>query len=323
MTIVGFNEDIEKNAFIWNKNFDVEQSILILKNQLNNVKKKIESINRLSVVGSSIPASLTMVFKPVGSLRFPVGYAESVGRRPSMEDQVVIMGMGPRLRENEDYFAIFDGHGGSFVAEECSKSLHKRLRNALYTINDVKEAITFAFTKLDEEFCAERTCGSTGLMAYITQSILYVANIGDSRAVLGLTGEKALRLSVDHKPCLQSERDRICRIGGSVQQIGGAWRVNGVLAVSRAFGDFALKPFVTAVPYISETLLTPDHLFLVMACDGLWDVLSDEQVVSIVHQQSNPHEAAELLRRTAFTRGSDDNISVVVIFLKDRRLWVV
>jgi len=281
----------------------------------------VDYVVRYSVEGSSIPASLSMVFPPLGSTRYPIGYAESIGRRPTMEDQVVIMGMGPRLRENEDYFAIFDGHGGSFVAEECAKYLHKKLRNALYTISDIKEAIDFSFTKMDEEFTSERTCGSTGLMAFITQSTLYIANIGDSRAVLGLTGEKAMRLSIDHKPGLQSEKDRICRIGGMVQQISGAWRVNGVLAVSRAFGDYALKPYVSSTPYISETVLTSEHLFLVLACDGLWDVLSDEQVVTIVSQQSTPHEAAELLRRTAFTRGSDDNISVVVIFLKDKRLW--
>jgi len=84
---------------------------------------------------------------------------------------------------------------------------------------------------------------------------------------------------------------------------------------------FFLKPHVSSKPYISETVLNDDHLFLVLACDGVWDVLSDEQVVTLVSQMDSPDRAAEVIRRTAFTRGSDDNISVIVIFLKDRSLW--
>jgi len=321
MDIIGFKDDHEKGAFVWNKSFDIRPSIQVLKNQLNLIQKKIDGIPRKPVQGSSVPISLTMTCEPKASCRFAVGYAESIGRRPTMEDEVVILGMGPRIRENEDYFAIFDGHGGPYVAEQCAKQLHKKFRYSLTLGNNIKESLLTSFSQMDEELKDEKNCGSTGLISFIIDSTLYIANVGDSRAVIGLRGEQAIRLSIDHKPGLQSEKERICRVGGQVQMISGAWRVNGILAVSRAFGDFSLKPYVSAIPYISETSLTPDHLFLVMACDGLWDVLSDDQVVSIVASQSTAHEAAELLRRTAFTRGSDDNISVIVIFLQDHKLW--
>jgi len=78
-----------------------------------------------------------------------------------------------------------------------------------------------------------------------------------------------------------------------------------------------LKHVISSVPYISQTPLKEEYEFLVLACDGLWDVLSDQQVVDIVSQNRGcaPQEVAEILRRIAFTRGSDDNISVLVIFL--------
>jgi len=261
-----------------------------------------------------------MVCPVKGSTRFPVGYAECIGRRPTMEDQIVILGMGPRIREPEDYFAIFDGHGGSYVAEHCARHFHKRFRSALSNNPDIKEAIQVAFARIDSEFIDQRICGATALIAFISQSTLYIANIGDSRAILGTKSNEAIRLSLDHKPNLQSEHDRITSLGGTVSKINGTWRINSLLAVSRAFGDFLLKPVISSVPYISETPLQEEYEFLVLACDGVWDVLSDQQVVDIVCQNRGcaPQEVAEILRRIAFTRGSDDNISVLVVFLQDK-----
>jgi len=321
LNAIGFDEDTMNEAYVWNSSFDVKQSIKVLENQLRLLNKKIDSIHYKMMNGNSMPTTLSMVCPPKHSPRFAVGYSESIGRRPTMEDELVVLGMGPRLRENEDYYAVFDGHGGTRVAQFCAKNLHKKVRYALAIGQDPKESLKHAFKETDEQLKEEKSCGSTALVSFITDNKLFVANVGDSRAVLGSRGEKAERLSVDHKPSLHSERTRISKSGGSVQMVGGVWRVNGVLAVSRAFGDFFLKPHVSSKPYISETELTDEHLFLVLACDGVWDVLTDEQVVKLVCTIDSPDRAAEVIRRTAFTRGSDDNISVIVVYLKDRNLW--
>jgi len=318
---IGFDEDIANDYFNWNESFDVKQSIQVLENQLRLLNIKIDSIPRKPMSGASIPSTVSMAVPPTQSYRYAVGYSESIGIRPSMEDELVILGLGPRIRENEDYFAVFDGHGGPRVSEFCAKILHKKIRNSLAVGMPPIESLKQAFLETDELVKEEKVCGSTALVALILDNILYVANIGDTRAVLGSKGLNATRLSVDHKPSLQSEKERICQIGGSVQMLGGVWRVNGVLAVSRSFGDYFLKPFVIAEPFISETQLTDEHLFLVLACDGVWDVLSDEQVVCIVSQVESPDIAAEIIRRTAFTRGSEDNISVIVIYLQDPSQW--
>jgi len=120
MTLIGFDNNTVKNAFIWNNDCDVHETIIILKKILEGLRKKIDELPRKSAEGNSIPVSIVMVCPVKGSTRFPVGYSECIGRRPTMEDQIVILGMGPRIRETEDYFAIFDGHGGSYVAEHCA-----------------------------------------------------------------------------------------------------------------------------------------------------------------------------------------------------------
>jgi protein phosphatase 1L len=109
---------------------------------------------------------------------------------------------------------------------------------------------------------------------------LLVANVGDSRAVVCISGE-AIAFSTDHKPNRTDERQRIEDAGGVVMW-SGTWRVGGVLAVSRAFGDRLLKKYVVADPEIQEESITKDVEFVVLASDGLWDVVSNQNVVTMV-----------------------------------------
>ena len=102
-------------------------------------------------------------------------------------------------------------------------------------------------------------------------SILYVANVGDSRAVLSRSG-KADRLSIDHKADNPDEVARIKGTGGIVIDN----RVGGVLAVTRAFGDHSLKKAgLIATPYVAKITLKPFDKYLIIASDGIWDELSD------------------------------------------------
>uniref|UniRef100_A0A7I4BN82 protein-serine/threonine phosphatase n=1 Tax=Physcomitrium patens TaxID=3218 RepID=A0A7I4BN82_PHYPA len=93
----------------------------------------------------------------------------------------------------------------------------------------------------------------------------------------------------------------------------GTWRVGGVLAVSRAFGDRLLKKYVVAEPEIQDQLITSDVEFLVLASDGLWDVVSNQDAVTMVQNVQDAQEAAKRLTDEAYKKGSADNITCVVI----------
>jgi len=152
---------------------------------------------------------------------------------------------------------------------------------------------------------AELQAGCTAVVALLKGTKLYVANAGDSRAVISKAGV-AEALSIDHKPTQDRERDRIVGAGGFVSEIGGVARVNANLNLSRAIGDLryktnrALSPseqIITAEPDVTVTELTHEHEFLVMACDGVWDVMKNQEVVDFVRERlatpTRPGKTAE------------------------------
>jgi len=157
--------------------------------------------------------------------------------------------------------------------------------------------------------------GATGLVGLFINDKAYIANVGDTRAVLS-RGGKAERVSVDHKPLSKEEMQRITDLGGFVMETG---RVNGILGVARSLGDFYLRPYVSSDPYTTSFDITSETQFLIFACDGVWDMVSDELAVTIVKNSlasnSDPTLAAVTLRDFAYLLGSTDNISVVIIVL--------
>ncbi|KAL9071890.1 MAG: hypothetical protein Q9157_005316 [Trypethelium eluteriae] len=141
------------------------------------------------------------------------------------------------------------------------------------------------------------------------QRVLYTANVGDARIVLCRNG-KALRLSYDHKGSDENEGKRIANAGGLILNN----RVNGVLAVTRALGDSYMKDLVTGHPYTTETVIQPDiDEFLILACDGLWDVCSDQEAVDLVRQTVEPQAASKQLVDHALSRFSTDNLSCMIV----------
>lgn len=157
------------------------------------------------------------------------------------------------------------------------------------------------------------------------QRTLYSANIGDARAVIS-KGGKAIRLSFvyniifiiytqDHKAGDENEKTRIENLGGFVRN----GRVMGILAVARSFGDHGLKAYVTADPFINSIKITKDCEFIIIACDGLWDVVEDQAAVDFVkrklEEKEKPTHIAQLLVDEAIAQGSQDNVTVLVIFL--------
>ncbi|BES89407.1 Protein phosphatase type 2C [Nesidiocoris tenuis] len=165
--------------------------------------------------------------------------------------------------------------------------------------------------------------GTTALIALIEGSKLIVANVGDSRGVMCDSKGRAIPLSFDHKPQQVREKKRIEEAGGFVSY-NGVWRVSGILATSRAMGDYPLKhkKLVIADPDIlTFDLSYHKPQFLMFASDGLWDMFSNEEAVEFVRLrlESEPHFGAKSITVQSFQRGSLDNITVLVINLKDHK----
>ncbi|XP_024990342.1 probable protein phosphatase 2C 76 [Cynara cardunculus var. scolymus] len=245
------------------------------------------------------------------------GYSSFRGKRVSMEDfydvkTCKINGQTVCL------FGIFDGHGGSRAAEYLKENLFKNLMNHPKFLTNTRVAISETYQQTDSDFLESgkdtfRDDGSTASTAVLVGNHLYVANVGDSRTVLSKAG-KAIPLSDDHKPNRSDERKRIESAGGVVMW-AGTWRVGGVLAMSRAFGNRMLKQFVVAEPEIQEQELDEEFELLVLASDGLWDVVPNEDAVSLALLEEEPESAARKLIETAFSRGSADNITCIVVRL--------
>jgi len=142
--------------------------------------------------------------------------------------------------------------------------------------------------------------------------VLYCANAGDARGVL-CRGGRAIRLTYDHKGSDKQEAKRIMDAGGFVM----SGRVNGVLAVTRSLGDSSMKEFVVGSPYTTETELSEEDEFVILACDGLWDVAEDNEAVEHVRFIKNPKDAVEELVSYAKARYSNDNVTVVVVRFRD------
>jgi protein phosphatase PTC1 len=215
------------------------------------------------------------------------------------------------------FFAVFDGHGGKDAADFSSTKLHELLEIELKSHDEssrsMRQCFETSYAKTDELLKGRADfMGTTAVTCFLQSrgplTRLYAANAGDARAVLCRDG-KALRVTCDHKPSLESERQRLVECGAFVARN----RVNAVLAVSRALGDHALKKFVISEPNFWEGELGPTDSFLLIACDGLWDVVQDQEAIDLVTNNVSAKEMADTLVNEALKKGSTDNISVMAV----------
>lgn len=199
------------------------------------------------------------------------------------------------------------------------------------TSETFESALTKAFHLTDEEFGALggyehlALVGTTAVVALVGNRMMYVANCGDSRAVLLREGQ-ALALTDDHKAAREDETARVEAAGGQILFWNGV-RVMGLLAVSRAIGDHSLRPYVIAQPEVTIVNRCHGDELLVMASDGLWDVMSNQEACTLAKKcltraqqrgssrQSAARVAATVLTRAAVDRGSRDNVTVVIVDL--------
>ncbi|XP_024973144.1 probable protein phosphatase 2C 11 [Cynara cardunculus var. scolymus] len=251
--------------------------------------------------------------------RLNYGYASFKGKRASMEDffETTVSEVDGQM---VGFFGVFDGHGGSRTAEYLKNNLFRNLSGHPGFMKDTKTAIVEAFRRTDADYLSgenpqQRDAGSTASTAVMLGDRLLVANVGDSRVVACRAGS-AIPLSIDHKPDRTDERERIEQAGGFIIW-AGTWRVGGVLAVSRAFGDKLLKPYVVAEPEIQEEEIDGVE-FIIIASDGLWNVLSNKDAVGIVQEITDAEAACRKLVQESYARGSSDNITCIVVRFENR-----
>ncbi|XP_059884466.1 protein phosphatase 1F [Delphinus delphis] len=252
--------------------------------------------------------------------------------RRRMEDQHVCLPAFNLLFGLSDsvdraYFAVFDGHGGVDAARYASVHVHAVAAHRPELPTDPAGALRAAFRCTDEMFLwkarRERLqSGTTGVCALIAGNTLHVAWLGDSQVVLVQQGQ-VVKLMEPHRPERQDEKDRIEALGGFVSHMD-CWRVNGTLAVSRAIGDVFQKPYVSGEADTASRALTGSEDYLLLACDGFFDVVPHQEVAGLVRshlvgQQGSGLRVAEELVAAARERGSHDNITVMVVFLREPR----
>lgn len=264
------------------------------------------------------------------------GIAEMHGWREDMEDTHVAIHHDPR----GSLFAVCDGHAGkacaSFVAETLRND-SSRLLEEVANAEDVQEVLKDFFLATDREFAELKTTkdksGTTCVLALVETSTsrVTVAHVGDSRVACGhlATGQiidyggSDGALTTDHSPGREDERLRIQQAGSWVSDVAGISRVEGTLAVSRAFGDFDYKTTgsaasaVTARPEVVQVFWSAEN-FLLLCCDGVTEgnltTVDATRIAS--HELRRTADAAAAARavcKAAFAAGSMDNISCIVV----------
>lgn len=229
-------------------------------------------------------------------------------------------------------YGIYDGHGGKFVSKFLSKNLpqyftkselkypldSKYIKNTFKNLQD-----TLINKHPDESNFAGSTCIIAIEYKFESKRYLDIINLGDSRCVISKKNI-AQAITKDHKPNWPDEKKRIQKIGGEIYFDGVDWRI-GDLSVSRAFGDLDNEPYISQVPDIFRYKIGHNDQFMILACDGLWDVIDNQTAINFILSQCYDMEynrinkkinIARILADFALQKGSTDNITIIIIFFR-------
>nr|GEX09927.1 probable protein phosphatase 2C 49 [Tanacetum cinerariifolium] len=302
-------------------------------------------IDLLSITESAVSCATTIKTTLVeSSTKFTPsirsGSHTDIGPRKSNEDEHIRiddlsnqLGVLYRWPLPSSFYAVFDGHGGS----EAASYLKEHAMKLFFIDSDVPQtsdiddffleelenshcrAFLLADQALADECSISDYCGTTALTALILGKHLLIANAGDCRAVLCRKGV-ALQMSQDHRPIYLEEKERVEALGAFIED----GYLNGELAVTRALGDWYMKSPIgfeasplTAKPDVTQTVLTEDDEFLIIGCDGIWDVMSNQEAVGIVRRQlrlhDDPNRCARELVNQALRLDTGDNLTAIVV----------
>ena len=251
------------------------------------------------------------------------------------------------------YFAIFDGHCGITCSEYLMKNLHNFIFNNQFFPNNPIKALEYAFDKAEEEFYMiyeKSDSGSCAIVCLLIDDVIYVANLGDSRLIISNNNGKNYRiLTNDHNLYNENERKRIEMNGSKIYQekiqlnqyiinknnnnnifLVGPYRINpGGLSITRSIGDFSSKILsyggmpntIIPKPEIISYKITSDTDFIFLASDGIFNVMKNIEIIHLISEiKDNKNDylkSADLIIKNALKRNSTDNLSCIVIFLKN------
>ncbi|CAL9120020.1 unnamed protein product [Musa textilis] len=238
------------------------------------------------------------------------------GQRHMMEDGYGVIS-NIHGDSKQAFFGVFDGHGGraavDFVSEKLGKNIVAALAEPEKEKNQAEMAIKTGYLTTDRDFLSQGvSSGACAATVLLRDGELHVANVGDCRVVMSRKGV-ADALTDDHRAGREDERNRVENSGGYVTCRNGIWRVQDSLAVSRAIGDLNMKEWIISEPETKSLQLTPDCEFLILASDGLWDKVGNQEVVDVVSRQSNAMKSCRDLIEISCRRGNRDDITVMVI----------
>jgi protein phosphatase 1L len=248
------------------------------------------------------------------------GIAEAVGWREGMEDAHALWNPG------KDFFAaeVYDGHCGPGAANIAARALTpyfqsmfiSELEKPALERRPERELLREAYLRTDRLITESNTLSGTAAATfYLLGERFLAANVGDVRIIIGTAGRGRI-LTMDHSPGHPAERARIEALGGEVV-ILDIPRIQGSLAVSRALGDLPLKPYITAQPHIVEGRLGRENDLVLLASDGLWHVLDLHEALEVARAAGDPQGAADLIVFQAYARGAADNITAIVLDLRE------
>uniref|UniRef100_A0A0K0EL04 PPM-type phosphatase domain-containing protein n=1 Tax=Strongyloides stercoralis TaxID=6248 RepID=A0A0K0EL04_STRER len=282
------------------------------------------------------------------------GVASMQGWRVDMEDahdvQIALSNESPF--DKWSFFAVFDGHAGPNAAKHAAENLLKTIMETTEfeklllhlkenngaidneTRELVRKGLISGFLRHDEILHNQpkpESSGTTAVAAIVTPEYVFLVNLGDSRAIFCKMYSDVIATE-DHKPYNEKEKERIVKAGGNVM----ISRVNGALAVSRAFGDFEYKN----VPNLASTeqLVSPEpdvyeierdqnvDEFFILACDGIFDVMSNEELVEVVRERLAAEDDLRVVTNQvldyALSKGSRDNMTLILVTLEQASLVV-
>lgn len=230
-----------------------------------------------------------------------------------MEDMILISSPFNSKDNKHHLFGVFDGHGGTLSAQISRNKFPKIFSRCLKENQiNIEECLSKAFFFVDHETFIKQChyVGNTATIIYIANKMVYCANVGDSKCFL-VFSDKVIQMTTMDRPSNGNERRRVEGVGGEFRDD----RLNGELCLTRAIGDHELKDKgLIGIPHINKCLITPDVKFCVIGSDGVWDYLSNIELLGIIRKcKGDEKRIGKSLVDKAKENGSKDNLSCIVI----------
>ena len=233
--------------------------------------------------------------------------------RQSMED-IGVMLPDFITEKKMSLFGIFDGHGGYDVVQYIKNRLPEIIKTNITKNNNydsIENNLTSSFNKIDEElkFYDSEHTGSTATILLFQDNMVYCANVGDSTAFI-VYDNFVKKISIDHKCTDPKEEERILLSGGKITKN----RVMGQLVLSRCLGDLYCKKYgVSNIPDISVNKLDGNVKYVVVASDGIWDVVKENELLQLSKNRKNAEGFCKDLVKLSIDKDTKDNVSCIVI----------